>query len=192
MKRAVLLFLVLIGSRSSFAQFDTLAIDLHGTGLNVEQLIDTLSKPGVKRLVIWGGIFSPPKDCDKKCLKYYKKANALLEKRFPQVKVLYIENPTILGDGNGKSMNYDTNAVLIYTIPFQKMTALKEVNLIGNDADDIIAMPQSFYHSPAKKINCFCLNFPQSLKKSVKAKNSQVEVVVGDCIEIVTYLDTRF
>jgi hypothetical protein len=187
-----LLFVLIVFASDVLAQTDTMLVDFHGTGWGPEQLIDSLKFGKSRRILVPGSLFYPPVDCDKRCRGYYAKATALLKERLPKINVLYIENPTVQTGGDGKTLNYNPDSVLISKIDFSKMISLKELNLIGNDADDIIQMPASFYSSTATKINCYCLNFYERLKETVNAKKPGITIEAGDCNEVMTYLDARF
>jgi hypothetical protein len=117
----------------------------------------------------------------KKSMKIFKDILRLLDKKLSEVKVLYILNPTVLGqqDTSNKKIMYDTTLCPIYKLNFKKMTALLTVYLVGDDSDDIIEMPFAFYSTPVKAIYCYNLYYPDKLTSEVHKKRKDIKIFSG-------------
>ena len=182
MKTSILIsFIIFSVPTVLWGQLDTLVVS-KSSYIDYVSVQETLLSDKTHKLTIDFDNFPPysvhTKIPDKKEKKLFNNILSLLEKRLHEVKVLYIENPTVLGqqDTSSEKIMYDTTLCSIYKLNFKKMTALETVYLIGNDADDIIEMPYGFYSTPVKTIYCYNLRYPDRLTSAVHKRRKDINV----------------
>ncbi len=193
----ILITLLLFSSAVSYAQIDTLIINFpygshHGTQFAFmwpEGLQDQLANFKGHRLSIvdfneyveLSGNLKTNRQ-KRKTKKYFQEAWDCLNKILPEVKVLYICNPTSGPGGDGDDppiVKYDTINASIYKLDFSKMTALQEVYLCGDDSDNMTDVPFSFYKTTVKIVHCYGLRYHSTLANNVKNRNKTIKVIKG-------------
>ena len=116
------------------------------------------------------------KKISKKWKKQIQAYASNVNKRLPEVKVLYILHPSghFAMDENKP---IDTLNAPIYRIDFTKLTSLETIYLIGDDIDYIADLPYTFYKTPVKTIHCGQIKYFDKLKQNVQSKNKNINVV---------------
>jgi hypothetical protein len=101
-----------------------------------------------------------------------------VNKRLPEVKVLYILHPTANGQHNQIGNEpIDSMYAPIYRIDFTKLTSLEVIYIIGDDTDYIVDFPYTFYNTPVKIIHCAQIAYYDKLKQNVQRKNKNINVL---------------
>ena len=101
-----------------------------------------------------------------------------VNKRLPEVKVLYILHPSANGHFNiDENKPIDSLYAPIYRIDFTKLTSLETIYLIGDDTDYIVNLPYTFFKTPVKTIHCGQIAYFDKLKQNVQSKNKNINVV---------------
>jgi hypothetical protein len=110
--------------------------------------------------------------------EYIKRSLRKVYRRATDLKVLVIMMPSYLSD-SGKNV-YPEGYCRICDIDFTKFKNLKTVYLIGDDSDESVQMPDSFYESSVKTIHVINNQKFDELKKNIQSRNKVMKVFLDE------------
>ncbi len=174
---------------TGYAQIDTLTLNFGETYPDITDMIHSLPKTKARRLSIdftnytrYLAPYDPSGNAlilSRRSKRLFEKAMECLNNRLPEVKVLYVLNPTGYGAYSNVSgeVRIDTLLAPIFKLNFAKLTSLTVIYLVGDDEDYIRDLPAAFYNTPVKTIHCCRLQNYKLLNLNVKRKNASVTMV---------------